>query len=357
MRILCIRLSSLGDVAHALCALATLRAARPDAFIAWVVEERFADLLRGHPQIDKLITVPRRRWGRMLKNPLRWFALREERMKMARRIRALELDATIDFQSSFKSAWLVRASGAAERIGFDQPVGREGSWRVQTDRVAVPTSGAHRCERDLALLGPLGIEPTFAPPVLPVDDDVRLLVDEALAGRLTGGPVVVMHPGTSAYATFKRWPPERYVVVGDALVGQRGADVLIAHGPGEEALADGIAAGMSERCTVIRPVAGLRGLIELLRRADLFIGSDSGPMHIASALGRPVLALFGPKDPEQTGPWCTRSIVVTVDVPCRPCTQRRCRDPICMTRILADDVAAAALDLLDGGGDCPATGA
>ncbi len=357
MRILCIRLSSLGDVAHALCALARLRTAKPDAFIAWAVEERFADLLRGHPQIDKLITIPRKRWGAMLRNPLRWFALREERTAMARRIRALELDVTIDFQSSFKSTWLVRASRAAQHIGFDKPIGREGSWRAQTDRVSVPTSGIHRCERDLALLGPLGIEPSFAPPVLPVDEAARLLVDEALAGRLTGGPVVIIHPGTSAYAAFKRWPPARYASVADVLVRERQADVLITHGPGEEALADKLAAGMSERSAVIRPMAGLRGLIELLRRADLFIGSDSGPMHIAAALGRPVLALFGPKAPEQTGPWCTRSIVVTADVPCRPCTRRRCPDPICMTGITAESVAVAARNLLDGGGECPATGA
>jgi len=356
-RILCIRLSGLGDVVHALNALSLLREELPDAFIAWAVEERFADLLRGHPHVDELVTVPRKEWGRMAKNPLRWPALRRAGKAMAARVRGMSFDASVDFQSSLKSAWLVRVARAPLRIGFGGEVNRELNRLVQNRLVDVAAGGVHRCERDLALLGPLGIPARQARPALPANEEARRAVDDLLAGRLADGPVVVIHPGTSAFAAFKRWPAERYAAVAGRLAAERGADVVVTCGPDDRDLAERVLAGMRRPGTLVPPVAGLAGLIEVLRRADLFLGSDTGPMHLASALGVPVVALFGPKDPVQTGPYCSRSIVVTADVDCRPCTRRRCRNALCMQYIAVEHVLEAALKLLDGGGTCRADGA
>jgi len=353
-RILCIRLSGLGDVVHALNALSVLRAARPEAFIAWAVEERFGGLLRAHPYLDELIAIPRTAWGRMLRNPLRWPALIAQRRALAARLATARWDASVDFQSSFKSSWLVRAAAAPVRIGFGGAVNRERNRRVQNRLVEVPSRGIHRIERDLALLGPLGVAPEYADAVLASEQDAGSFVRRVLADSLTGGPVVVIHPGTSAAAAFKRWPPERYAAVGDGLVRERGADVVVTCGPGEGELAGRLLGAMAERRVFVPPDGGLMGLVELLRRADLFIGSDTGPMHIASALKRPVVALFGPKDPVQTGPYGSRSVVVTADVDCRPCTRRRCRHVRCMLQIDAERVLAAALAVLDGGGQCAA---
>jgi lipopolysaccharide heptosyltransferase I len=350
-RILCIRLSGLGDVVHALCALSLLRQERPGAFIAWAVEERFADLLRGHPHVDALITVPRGEWGRMLRNPLHWPALLRARAEMAARVRAFEFDVSVDFQSSFKSTWLVRAARAKTRIGFGGRVNREGNILVQNAVVRVPEDGVHRIERDLMLLAPLGLPLRYVDVVLPSNEQAHAAARSMLDGR----PVVVIHPGTSPWAAFKRWPPARYADVADRLVAERCAHVLVSCGPGERPLGELLLDHMSERATLVRGEAGLPGLIELLRHADLFIGSDTGPMHMASALKVPVVALFGPKDPVQTGPYCTRGIVVTAPVDCRPCARRRCSHARCMTQITVEQVHRAALDVLDGAGRCPAT--
>ena len=353
-RILCIRLSGLGDVVHSLNALSLLRAERPDAHITWIVEERFAGLLRDHPCIDELITVPRKVWARMLRNPFRWPGLSRELSRFARRLREARFDVSVDFQSSFKSAWLVRAAWAPVRIGFDRPISRELNWSVQNVRVRVPGRGVHRIERDIALLGPLGIRARVAEAVLPVAPAARRALLVALRGRLTGGPLVVMHPGTSRFAAFKRWDPARYARLADALIEARGADVIVSSGPEDRDMAEEVVRLMRRQPVEAPPTAGLDDLSALLARADLFIGSDTGPMHMAGALGVPVVSLFGPKDAVQTGPYTSRSIVVTADVACRPCTRRRCPHARCMSAIPVHRVVRAARDVLDGGGKCRA---
>ncbi len=350
-RILCIRLSGLGDIAHALNALSLLRQERPDAHIAWLVEDRFSGLLRRHPHIDELITVPRAIWGKMVKTPFRWLALGAELKEMAHLLRQREFDISVDFQSSIKSAWLVAAAGAGMRVGFGGGVNREFNRLVQNHLVSVPTAGAHRIERDLALLAPLGIATRYADPVVPRRERDARRLDEALEGRLSGGPLVVIHPGTSKFAAFKRWLPERYARVADRLVAERGADVLVTYGPADRELAEQVVASMRRPGSLAPRTERVGQLIHLLRRADLFVGSDTGPMHIASALGVPVVALFGPKDPVQTGPYCSRSVVVTGSAACRPCSRRWCRHVRCMTSITVRQVLGAALDVLDGGGE------
>lgn len=353
-RILCIRLSALGDVAHALNALALLRDERPEAFIAWAVEQRFAALLEAHPHIDELIVLPRSEWGRMAWNPLLWPRLFRQRRAVAERLRTMRFDVSIDFQSSMKSSWLVRAANAAMRIGFDRPVSREGNVRAQNRVVAVSQEGMHRVERDLALLAPLGIAPRFVPAALGRPERAVQRVDRALADAPGDGPLVVIHPGTSEFAAFKRWPVERYARVADRLVSQRAARVVVTAGPAERAMAQSLVSAMEGQALAMPPDGGLMALAELLRRADLFMGSDTGPMHIASSLGTPLVALFGPKDPVQTGPFCSRSVVVVADAACRPCSRRRCRSRRCMLLIEPETVTRAALDVLDGGGRCRA---
>jgi lipopolysaccharide heptosyltransferase I len=353
-RYLCIRLSSLGDVVHALNALALLRAEQPDAFIVWAVEERFAGLLRGHPHLDELVELPRKRWGRRLRNPLRWPALWSERRRIRNAIREQRFDATIDFQSSLKSSWLVRAARAPVRIGFARPVNRELNFLFQTRRVPVPSDSVHRTERDLALLRPLGIQPRYVPAELPRPDSAVADADAILSPAPGGGPLVVMHPGTSEFAAFKRWPAERYARLADALAAERDARVVFTSGPGDRHLALQAQRAMERDALVAPSDRGLPVLAELLRRADLFVGADTGPMHIAGALGTPLVTLFGPKDPVQTGPFCSRSIVVTGRADCRPCTRRRCERRECMLSIEVDAVREAAVHVLNGGGHCRA---
>jgi len=353
-RILCIRLSGLGDIVHAMNALSLLREDRPDAHIAWLVQDQFASLLRGHPCIDEVIEVPRRVWGRRVRNPLRWPRLIPEWSDFAGLLRGKQFDITIDFQSNLKSGCFVIPARAEQRVGFAPPVGDWMNSRFETDLVYAPAEGVHRIERDLALLAPLGIPTRYAPPVLPCNPADRQAMDAALEGLLSGGPVVIIHPGTSEFAAFKRWMPERYARLADRLVDERNADILITHGPSDRHLAEQVVGLMKQRGYFAPATRSLQQLTHLLSRADLFVGSDTGPMHMASALGVPIVTLFGPKDAWQTGPYCSRSIVITGDVDCRPCTKRRCAGQRCMTAIGVDPVLEGALEALDGGGECRA---
>jgi 3-deoxy-D-manno-octulosonic-acid transferase/heptosyltransferase-1 len=349
-RILCIRLSGLGDVVHALNALTLLRRERPSAHITWLVEDRFGDLLRGHPYIDELVTAPRLAWGYMLKDPLSWPALGKQLRELGAWLRAAHFDVSVDFQSSLKSAPAVLAAGAELRVGFGRHVNRELNALAQNCTVQVPARGMHRIERNLALLAPLGIATRYAEPVLPVRRHHRAAAERALEELRGEGPLVVVHPGTSEFAAFKRWDPSRYAAVADRLIARRGADVLVTYGPDDRALAEQVVAHMEQPGVLAPPTDSIQQLTHLLSRADLFLGSDTGPMHIASALGVPLVALFGPKDPVQTGPYCSRSLVVTGRADCRPCNRRRCSHVRCMTSISARNVLGAALEVLDGGG-------
>ena len=349
-RILCIRLSGLGDVVHTLNALTLLRRERPDAHIGWVVEDRFADLLRDHPYVDELFVVPRKDWGRMLHNPLRWPRLIKEGPALRRRLGEGNFDISVDFQSSLKSAWIVQAAGAPLRVGFASGISREMSHLVQNLEVDAPREGVHRIERDLALLAGLGIPTRYATPILGCSNENTRAMDEALEDRRGDGPLVIIHPGTSEWASFKRWIPARYSRVADRLAAEENADVLVSYGPNDRELAEEVVLLMKRPGSLAPRTANLQQLVSLLARADLFIGSDTGPMHLASALGVPVVALFGPKDPVQTGPFCSRSIVVTARVPCRPCTRRRCSHVRCMTGITSSQVLQAARRVLAGEG-------
>jgi len=353
-KLLCIRLSGLGDVVHALNALSLLRKHRPTAHIAWVVEDRFSSLLMGHPHIDELIVLPRTIWSRKLAYPTGWCAVLRDAAQLARRLRKEEFAVSIDFQSSIKSAWLVAAGGAPTRVGFGWGVAREFSPLFNNTLVRLKAKDCHRIERNLALLAPLGIPTRYEEPVLVCGDHDAHVIDAALAKMHNGGPLVIIHPGTSEFAAFKRWSTEGYAQVADRLVAELGAQVLISRGPGEENIARRVLNAMTQKGALAPRTENLQQLVRLLSHADLFIGSDSGPLHLASALKVPAVALFGPKDPATTGPYCGRSIVVTGTAPCRPCRRRRCPNPVCMSTIRVHDVFTAARLLLDGGGQCRA---
>ncbi|MFP4029660.1 MAG: glycosyltransferase family 9 protein [Candidatus Brocadiia bacterium] len=346
--LLCIRLSGLGDVIHTLNALSLLRRHRPLAHITWLVEDRFAGLLEQHPHIDELITIPRVEWGRSLKNPLKWKQMLPEIAELLADLRGRHFDASIDFQSSLKSAWIVAFAGANKKIGFSPPVSREMSHLFQSHTVYAPSEGCHRIERYLALLAPLGIPTRFAVPVIPIQRRFAEVIGEVCAE--ISRPLVVIHPGTSKFASFKRWSPEKYGAVARYLMDEHGAGVMVTFGPGEEALAHRVIGATRHRAVLAPRFSHLQQFAHLLREADLFLGSDTGPMHLASALEVPVVALFGPKDPEQTGPYCSRSEVVVADVGCRPCNKRRCSDRRCMREINVDMVCGAAERVLNGGG-------
>ena len=342
-RILLIRLTALGDVVYALPALTALRRHCPKAYIAWAVEDAAAGLLRGHPFIDDLIIVPRKAWQKNLKTGRVLGVVREAR-QFRRDLRSRQFDMAIDLQGNLRGALVARASGAPHTIGFAPPCNREHAHLLLKQAIAV-NPALHKLERNLALLEAIGVPATDAQGVMPPPSDAgKRAVDDLLRQAGVQGSFVLVHPGVSRFGSFKQWPKEKFVELCRRLR-EQGAAVVLSAGPGEEELAEGIAADTGN-AAVARGL-GLLELAELMRRAGAFIGSDTGPTQIAWMAGTPTVALMGPKDLAIYGPLGSpHRKLYAANLPCRPCTRRTCADNRCMKEIATEDVLAAATSIM-----------
>jgi heptosyltransferase-1 len=357
--ILIVRLSALGDVIHVLPSLAALRAAFPSAHIGWVVEDRAGSLLEGHPHIDRLHLVRRKRWMSAVrgKQALGLGAVRTELLQTLRGIREQRYEVAIDFQSNFRSGALTRLSGAPRRIGQPSPHSKEGSGMFFTDSPDPVPSDVPKIERNLELLRCLGVRPESTPRgVLPPRRPFAL-PPPGDVGR------VILHAGVSAKGAVKAWREERFAQLGAALAA-RGAQVyFVWGGEKERAQADRLAAA-APGTQPAPPTEGLGPLCAFLEQADLFVGVDSGPLHLAAALSRPVLGLYGPKHTGTYGPYWPGTRVLAADFECAPCLHRRCprhdvqvvdsgggptRISPCMDTLSAARVLEACLELLSQG--------
>jgi len=339
-KILIVRLSALGDVVRCLPALTALRTAFPEAHIGWAIEKRFADLVEGHPDIDETIILPRKDWTRRLKNPLRIPALLVEVASSFRSLRKKSYDVAVDFQGNLRSGIVTGISGARRRIGFAASHAREHSHKFYTECFSPPL-GTHRLMWNMLMLSKLGIENPAVVWRTTQNTEETAHAKEFLGRLDSSGPVVIIHPGTSRFGTFKRWPPERFAGVAKRLRDELGAVPVLTGGPGERELCEEVA-GLAQGSAAVAPQMSLRRLAALIAEASLFVGADTGPLHIAVAAGVPVVAIFGPKDPAKYGPFGENCEVVTADLPCRPCTRRRCDRADCMTAITVDMVFESA---------------
>lgn len=324
-RVLVIRLSALGDVLFALETVASLKAERPDVRVDFLVEDRFADLLSGHPQLEAVLIYPRRR-----KAAIPGHLLRLRRTRYA---------AVLDLHGIGKSALHVLCARADRKLGYDAPGAREGAERCYRERVALPQPLPHRADRGYALLRALGLRGTRTGAVLAPPDRPQTF------WRADERPRVVLHPGTSAFAPFKRWPLARFIELARRLHA-RGIAPVVSFGPNEGEMAEALIAGAGCGRSLDGGALGLRGLGAVLAGADVVVAADTGPLHIAAAAGAAVVAVFGPKDPALYGPRTERQHLLFADVPCRPCKLRTCPSPQCVLGVGVDDVERAVLDLL-----------
>ena len=316
MRILLVRLSALGDVVSGLPVLSTIHARIGSALVDWVVEDRFAALLEGHPQIHKLHTYRRRGWG--------------HGFKLTRSLRAEHYDLVLDLQGNLKSGVLARLSGAKRCMGLGGPDCREGNHIFVRERVE-PKPGEHHIESYMSLLdeaigkGPNAFGTLHAEP--------------------EGHDAIVFHPFVSRFFLNKAWPAESFAALGDRLAKALGRPVVLTAGPGERGYAEAIVGRMRRGARIVEP-PGLAGLKSVLAGARLFVGADTGPTHIAAALGVPTLALLGPTGAARIAPHGPRARWLSAGVRCSPCKLRWCPDPVCMTSLTVDQAAEAALALL-----------
>ena len=336
-RILIIRLGALGDVVRTRFAFAAVRELYPRARIDWLVEDHAAPGLDGVAGLDGIVTIPRRQlrfgWSRA--------ALRGI-VELVRQLRAGRYDLSIDFHCILKSALLARASGIPLRVGYAAPLAREGSAWLLTHRARIWPGHLSRFDRNAALVRFLAGSPSSAVPPLELSELPRPELSELPRELL------LMHPGTSSTTLYKRWPPDRYAAVARELRDRLGIHSLVTWGPvaGELEAAEAVVAGAAGAAHLAAETRSVGELLVLMQATRLFVGSDSGPMHLASLAGLPLVAIFGPTDPVENAPFPgSRQRVLRRDVGCNPCREG-CPAQTCMAAVSVSDVVEAAVELL-----------
>jgi heptosyltransferase-1 len=351
-RLLIVRLSAMGDVIHTLPAAQALREAFPNALIGWVIEERWAELLcapgtprRGprstqRPLVDWVHPVNLTGWRKSLFT----ISTLQQIAKVWNDVRAARYHIAVDLQGAMRSAVLARWSGAAAVYGVTEP--RESPASLWYTRRAI-ARGAHVIEQNLSVVEAVAQRKMKAPRVeFPRDAEAERRLEQRLA-EAGIGEFAILNPGAGWGA--KRWPAERYGRVARALA-KDGVRSILNCGPGEQDLAHEAEAASEGASTPMK--CSITELIALTRRARLFIGGDTGPLHLAAALQVPVVGIFGPTDPARNGPYrasdAARSIVLRNAA--SPTTHARRRAPDeGMLEISAESVVDAARGLLAHG--------
>lgn len=290
-RFLIVRMGSLGDLVHTLPAAGALRDSFPQAHIDWLVDRHWRALLDGNPDINEVVALDRTSWGGML--------------GCVRRLRAARYTCTLDFQALYRSAILAFASGVPQRIGFDRRYAREGAAAALYTQRVMP-AGRHKVEHNLSLVESVGARRgTLRFPVaVSPEADARIAHDLVANGL---AEFFVISPGGGWRS--KCWPAERFGELHRQLVRRCGWRGVVSFGPDEKELAEAVRRSAGEPPPVLLTM-DLAQLTALLRRAKLVVGGDTGPLHVACALGTPVVGLYGPTDPARNGPYSSSDVVV-----------------------------------------------
>jgi lipopolysaccharide heptosyltransferase I len=326
MNILIVRLGALGDIIHAIPAAAALRNAFPDARIDWLVEARHRPMVDLISVIDRAVVLER-------PSMTGW-------LDVARRMREGRYDVAIDFQGLMKSAVLARASGASRVIGFSIWHLREKGARPFYSEIHRDTPAEradHIVRQNLALLRSLGVNDlTIRFPLADVRSGALEEIRTAIGGE---HPFALINPG--AAWPNKRWPPDRFGEVASFLRDVRGLPSFVLWGPGEEGLA-GAVVETSSGAARAAPPTRLADLLALSRAASLMVSGDTGPLHIAAAVGTPTVSLFGPTDPQRNGPWSADDVTVSRFGACGCHYERTCKKAEwCLASIGVPEITAA----------------
>ena len=328
-----------GDAVMTIPALEALRAQFPRAEIVLLSKPWVSELFWHHPAVNRQIIY---KPGSEHQGP-RGF------LKLVQEIKAEKFDAAVLFQNAFQAAWMAWLARIPLRIGY----ARDHRGFLLNDAIEppVPAAYGHQAHYYLQLLFRSGLIPKPEPVA-----EIRIrLAEEEKAWALRkldtlglGGQrfIVGIAPG-AAFGPAKRWLPERFAGLADRLIGALNADVLIFGSAAERPLADEIAGAMKHTPTIVAGETSLRELLSLMAGCRLIVANDSGPMHLAAAMGIPLVAIFGSTDERATGPLATRVRIVKKDVECSPCGRRVCPiDFRCMAELSVEEVYRATLEFV-----------
>jgi heptosyltransferase-1 len=330
-KILIIKPSSLGDIVHSLPALDVLYRCFPGSEIHWLVAKGFDGILEGHPMVRKLWIIHKDQW----KKVARIQSTVKELRKLFKDLKAESFDYVIDLQGLFRSGVIAKATGAPVRIGFAEA--REGSTMFYTHTVAGGRN-VHAVDRYLKVPAFLGCDISQVRfPFPPFDADLEAI-------PFAGGDYAVMCPG--ARKLVNRWPAERFGKLASILP----LKTVVVGSKGDRRLADEVVEVSAGKALSLAGKTDLKGLIGIIKHARLMVTNDTGPMHIAAALGIPVFAIFGPANPTRTGPYGAGHTVIRKEIECSPCYKRTCKTPSCIDMIKVKEVEAVISAFLKGSG-------
>lgn len=320
-KILIIKPSSLGDVVHSLPFLNAIKARFPKACIHWVIAKGLEGILEGHPMIDRLWVINKDDWKKIGNLKVTVNELKE----LFKNLKKEKYDVAFDLQGLLRSGVIISATGAPVRIGFKEA--REGSRFFYTHKIE-GGKGIHAVDRYLRMAGFVGCDTSNV--VFPFP--VGLRTSSSVPGLLSSGNYAVIVPG--ARWKTKRWPVEKF----GKLTSRLPLETIIVGSNTDKDIADEIVSLSNGRATSLAGKTDLMELIEVIKHARFVVSNDSGPMHIAAALGIPVFAFFGPTDPGKTGPYGKGHTIIREQIPCAPCFRRTCEDLKCMNSLSVEKV-------------------
>ncbi len=317
-RILLVKPSSLGDIIHSLPVLSGLRFRYPNAHISWLVARPFASLIDSHPALNEIVVFDRKRFGSLGRN----LGVTGDFLRFLKELRARSFDLTIDLQGLFRSGFFAQASGAPVRIGFADA--REFASAFYTHKIPSAPTDTHAVDRNYAIAPLLGFTDHPIKTDLAITDSEDQTAKEILyqAGCNPQQRWAAIMPG--ARWETKRWPPSRFAALTGPLADQFGLQSVLLGAPDEKELCDEITGQAGRSVVNLAGQTSIRELAAIIQRTSLAICHDSGPMHIAAALGRPLICIVGPTNPMRTGPYqLPQAVLRRENLACSPCLLRR----------------------------------
>ncbi len=345
MNILVIKLSAIGDVIHTLPALNAIRDAYPAAHITWLVEEAAADLVVGHRALDRVLVSRRKKWINDFKSGHRIKALGQA-VQFVKTLRDTRYDIIIDFHALLKSGLLVFLAKGKRKIGFGKGMQHmEHSYLFLNEKIPAVSMEIHALDRQLVLAEAIGAKPGAIQYHIPVAAQdkagVRMLLKKMKIQA--DKPIVAINP--VALWDTKLWFNDRFAKLSDRLIREYGFQIVFTGANTDRSTIKEILGMMNEKAVSLAGRTSLRMLAALYEKAGFVVSTDTGPMHLAAAMGTPVIAVFGPTAPWRTGPYGKQHQVVRADLDCSPCFKRVCKTCDCMGQISIDKVMDAVDDI------------
>ncbi|NQT10707.1 MAG: lipopolysaccharide heptosyltransferase II [Desulfobacteraceae bacterium] len=346
MKILIVKLSAIGDVIHTLPALNAVRKQYPDAHITWLVEEAAYSVIKGHKALDRIIVSKRKTWLKGLAGHSCLKNIREA-CGFIKELRDTQYDLILDFQALLKSGVLIGMARGGRKIGFDKGMEhQEHSYIFLNERVPPVDMEIHALTRGMLLLEAIGISSSEVEYNIYISDKDRDAANDLLMKHGIKAPEFLVAINPMAKWETKLWDNLKFSNLADRLIKQANADVIFTGSHEDSEAIEHIISNMKTRAANLAGRTDLKTLAALYEKTSIVVSTDTGPMHLAAAIGTPVVALFGPTAPWRTGPFGPGHKIIRADLECSPCFKRQCKTIKCMKQISLDQVFDAAMSAI-----------